>query len=333
MMACFLCAVPALAETKGAYKETALTLPGDLNLDMNTRIQSLSVHGDQLDLFSERQTIDGKFMTRHFRSGDGGKTWKEQDLSWLEALGGDPSHQPWTGVRGDGTIYAMVEKNGTAQSGNLHYGYSIGTIAARKDGVTKTLCKLDNKDVSYYQIPGQGLSNEGDILLHADGQELEHLGGTTVPARYLVIDAATGQQKSSVEVADTESMTIASENGVALKYGKGALEFLDTASGKVQQTVKAPDSADNTMAWTSGYGAFYQLSENGLFRIRQGETDWTKLMDGTFLKDRPAGSDSTSCDALAVDRDGSVTMLLTYTRSDGIRTELTGQALKRFTPA
>lgn len=330
LLACILCAAPAQAQTgaQGNYKATTLTLPADMETD--PRVQSLSVHGEKLDLFAEEQTMEGKFLTRHHHSDDGGKTWKEQDASWMNGLGGDMKSQPFTAVREDGTVYAMVAKGEAAKLKNLTYGYTVVTLAAYKDGNTRVLCKLDNKDYSYYDCIG--LTGEGDILLEAIGQNLDQWLGESPNSMYFTIDAATGKEKTAAAKEERRISAIAFDNGVVLQGGSEQLKLVDAATGKVKQNIPSPPG-EYAMNIASAYGAFYVLTPEGLFRIKPGETAWTKLLDSSVCQKGMSGSDMTNCPALAVDKDGSILILLKHLDTSGFRAQLKAVTFTRYTPA
>lgn len=332
MMACFLCAVPAQAEAarQGTYTETALTLPADL--DKEARIQSLSVHGDRMDLFSEVQTIDNKFVTRHFRSDDGGKTWKEQDASWMTTIGGDPSRQPWTGVRRDGTAYAMVLNSEALELPNLHTGYVTAIIAAHKDGKTRTVCKLEDPESFGYMLAGCCLSNDGDIVVDQEGnQYVEKYLGKPAVSKYLIIDPETGKIKNAVASTERRPASLEYSNGTLLKGGGKQLRVLDAATGTVKQTMDYP-GGDATQGLSCINGVFYSLTLDGLYQFKPGEA-WIKIMDKSILKEGTAGSNMTSCGALVAEENGVITILMNHDYCEGLREERVGRTLMRYTPA
>lgn len=321
-LACVFCAVPAHAET---YREIALTAPTGIGVE--DQPISFSVDENRLDLIVNK---NGKGSIRHCRSEDGGKTWKDLDVSWLSEVGEGDSRKTQLGVRKDGTIYGVSVRKEPVDLPAFSYKYCVGTVFTHKDGVTRMLCKLDDQNYLSYEAVGTSLWAEGDIALNAWGLDQPQYLGKTTPSRVLTIDPATGREKASAPYSGRYSTVAGYENGVLWKYEGDSVTLLDAATGKVTQTVKRPAGTDwfGTL-WTSANGAFYELNGNGLFRLKPGEKDWTKLLDSSVCKKGTAGSSSTSCQGLAVDeKDGSVTVLLAHTAKEGTRG---GLALKEWT--
>lgn len=335
--ACFLCAVSVHAEP--TYKTTELTFPAGVAMTQSERLQSLSVHGDKLDIFIEKQTQTpmDTFTTRRFHSEDGGMTWKEMDLSWLNGAQEESRWQVETGVRKDGSVYALLGKDGYVKLPAISYNYFIGTLLAHKDGVTKTVCTLDDKDVCPYLAVDESFSLDGDIALFAMGQDLEQDIGRKTPNRLITLDPATGKKKTDVAYGAPPEMTQpkAYQNGKFFQVSKGKVNVVDV-NGKVIQSIPRPVNTDVPAFsgnWASAGGAFYELNSQGLYRFRPGETSWTKLLDKSICKVGTAGSEETDCAAMRVDEDGSVTVLLQhYTVDQRYDLQIKAWTLTRYTP-
>lgn len=336
-VACFCCAVSVHAEP--TYKTTELTFPAGVAMTQSERLQSLSVHGSKLDIFIEKktQTPMDTFATRRFHSDDGGMTWKEMDMSWLSKIQGDSRWQVKTGVRKDGSVYALLGKDGQVELPAISYNYFIGTLVAHKDGVTRTVCTLDDKDVCPYLSVDESLSQDGDIALFAMGQDVKEYIGREIPNRLITLDPATGKEKTNAVYGVPPQLTLpkAYQNGKFFQISKGQVNVIDV-SGKVIQSIPRPVDADVPAFsgnWASAGGAFYELNSQGVYRFRPGETSWTKLLDKSVCKVGTAGSEVSDCAALRVDEDGGITVLLQHYTVDqryGMHTK--AWTLTRYTP-
>lgn len=345
--ACVLCAAPVQAETKpqDAYTETVLTLPEGLSTRLESFLQ-MSVHGDQLDIFLEQDELGGKLGIVHYRSADGGKSWKQQDLGWLsdtmKKLSQPSSHgQVRLAAGKEGEVYALFDTGGQVDLPVFAYNYYKGKLIRYQDGVTKELLTLDDPDFYSYDPLGVSLGSGTELVVWAvsQGEGVDKYTGKKTADAIQIYDLTTGKLRSSVPCSGPDGI---GANPVGYAGGKifnsdgDKITVADAETRRITQSVASADSSQDEGfggEYASGPdGAFYDLRKSGLYRLRPGSSQWERLLDESVCKLGTAGSNDTACRSLQVSEDGSIYVLLRHDDQGEFRTEAKAMTLSRYTP-
>lgn len=340
LLACVFCAAPVRAET--AYTATELTLPKAFITSDSLNVQ-MSVHGERLDLFTNANAKSNLVNLGHYRSTDGGKTWKQENIDWLTdamakmcQFGGDDA--PWLAADAAGAVYALFNADGSVDLPTGGYNYYKGKLVRYRDGVMTELFTFDDPDVVSYHVLGDTLGSGAELVLCAlaQGENVNKMTGKKTRDSFIIYDFASGRIKTKTPVAGGVDSTFTRmyAGGKAVMNSGGGTAAVDVSTGRVLGNIPELKNTEDR-SFGGGYGgadgSFYGLTKDGLFRLKPGAAAWEQIADSSACKLGTAGSNSTECRGIAADGNGNIYILLKHLDEAEQRTELKAQTLTLYT--
>lgn len=201
----------------GRYVETEITPPGAAEAETTRSCALRAYAGGKIDYITWQAEFTGGHATHHYRSLDGGVTWEEVEVPWLEKILSQcgiteiDRFSPAMDFDAQGNLYCGLRDN--AEEIRLFRVSTAGEIAEIPIEGWK------GENGKFFSVGALRITEQGDIgaRIFTDGMDaaaLYHDGKPIVLVKDVLPDAAVAFSGGQVAVAD-KKLTFHGENGPA----------------------------------------------------------------------------------------------------------------------